>query len=119
MLALPIHPLPSPSNLLLLSTGLRNLSNLSGSCRDAVARSPALTFAATVGHICRAIRKLAAVAEVDESRPLYRGVRGVLPKGFFLPDAAGCEPQLVSIPRAPLDDTSTCLLLAPHARTPL
>ena len=46
-----------------------------------------LTFVATVGHLCHAIRKLAAVATKEEaSRPLYRGVRGVLPKGFWVPD---------------------------------
>ena len=47
----------------------------------------ALTFAATVGHICRGIRKLAAVSTPAEvSGKLYRGVRGELPRAFWLPD---------------------------------
>jgi len=55
-----------------------------------VAQHPGLTYAATVGHICRAIRKLAAVATEEEATaPLWRGVRGELERAFWLPDATG------------------------------
>ena len=55
-----------------------------------VALHPGLTYAATVGHICRAIRKLAAVATDEEAaKPLWRGVRGELNKAFWLPDEQG------------------------------
>ena len=43
-----------------INTFLRAVSQLKGAFRDRVAKDPALTFAATVGHLCRAIRKLAA-----------------------------------------------------------
>ena len=60
---------------------LRTIGKLSGLHREAYAQHPSLTFAATVGHICRAIRKLAAVARPDEmGGALYRGVRGELPR---------------------------------------
>ena len=43
-----------------------------------------------MGHICRAIRKLAAVATPEEAtRPLWRGVRGELARGFWMPDEQG------------------------------
>ena len=43
--------------------------------RREVAQHPLLSFASTVGHICRAIRKLSAVATPDESyKPLWRCV---------------------------------------------
>ena len=49
-----------------------------------------LTFAATVGHIVSAIRKLAAAATQEETtRKLYRGVRGELARGFWLRDDMG------------------------------
>ena len=69
---------------------LREVANLSGEFRRSVAHNPSLTFAATVGHICRAIRKLAAVATPEEAtRPLWRGVRGELARGFWMPDEQG------------------------------
>ena len=47
-------------------------------------RAASVTSVATVGHLCRAIRKLAAVATPSEvEAPLYRGVRGESPKGFY------------------------------------
>jgi len=53
-----------------------------------MAHDPGLTFSATVGHLCRAIRKLAAVATEEEAKkPLLRGVRGELPRTFWVPDA--------------------------------
>ena len=63
-----------------------------------------LRLASSAGHIepplsrneravlyrCRAIRKLAAVATPEESSmTLSRGVRGMLPRGFFNPDDQG------------------------------
>ena len=58
--------------------------------RRAVGRPCGGSYAATVGHICRAIRKLAAVATEEEATaPLWRGVRGELERAFWLPDAHG------------------------------
>jgi hypothetical protein len=69
---------------------LRNIGRLDASLRRRLARDPAMTFAATVGHICAAIRKLVRVNSAEECRAtLYRGVRGQLPHTFWLPDAAG------------------------------
>ena len=66
---------------------LRQIANLTGEHRVSMARHAGLTFAATIGHICSAIRKLAAVATPDEAKaPLWRGVRGVLPKTFWVAD---------------------------------
>ena len=48
------------------------------------------TFSATVGALCSAIRKLAAVTFPGETKqPLYRGVRGELPKSFWVSDKQG------------------------------
>ena len=69
---------------------LRQISSLKDHFRAQVAQHPGLTYAATVGHICRAIRKLAAVAtEKGASAPLWRSVRGELEKAFWIPDATG------------------------------
>lgn len=55
-----------------------------------MAHDTGLTFAATVGHLVSAIIKLAAVATPEEaSQPLYRAVRGELPRGFWVPDDLG------------------------------
>ena len=71
-----------------INTFLRQISSLTASFRATVGQHPGLTYAATVGHICRAIRKLAAVATPEEARaPLFRGVRGNLEKVFWVPDA--------------------------------
>jgi hypothetical protein len=71
-----------------INTFLRQISSLTDAFRHAVGQHPGLTYAATVGHICRAIRKLAAVATPDEAKaPLWRGVRGKLEKAFWLPDS--------------------------------
>ena len=73
-----------------INSFLRQIANLSGEHRDAIARHAGLTFAATVGHLISAIRKLAAVATEDECKqPLWRGVRGVLPRNFWTPDESG------------------------------
>ena len=69
---------------------LRQLALVTGSVQLELARHPQLSFIATVGHLSCAVRKLAAVAtEEESSAPLFRGVRGHLPKGFFIPDAQG------------------------------
>ena len=67
---------------------LRQIAHLTGDFRMAMARHPDLTFTAVVGHLCNAIRKLAAVA-TPPTQPLYRGVRGELPHAFWIPDAQG------------------------------
>jgi len=73
-----------------LNTFLRQIAGLSGIYRREVAQHPSFTFAATVGHLCRAIRKLAAVATPEEAvTPLWRGVRGELTRGFWVPDEQG------------------------------
>lgn len=69
---------------------LRQISKLTGEYRTAMSAHARLTFAATVGHLVKAIRKLAAVASAEEtSRLVFRGMRGELPKGFWVPDATG------------------------------
>ena len=69
---------------------LRQLAVLRGAYRTDVARSPTRTFAATIGHLCRAIRKLAAIATPEEANtPLYRGVRGELPNHTWVADSSG------------------------------
>jgi hypothetical protein len=66
---------------------LRDVVNLSDTLRHRLACHPGLTFTATVGHLCRAIRKLAAVAtDAEASQPLWRGVRGELPRSFYMLD---------------------------------
>jgi hypothetical protein len=73
-----------------LNKFLRAVAAVSGQFRTAMARDPQLSFAATIGHLCHAIRKVAAVATEEElSQPLFRGVRGELPKAFWVPDARG------------------------------
>jgi len=69
---------------------LRQVANLTGEHRLQMAQHARLSFAATIGHLCRAIRKLAAVATAEEaSAPLWRGVRGILPEQFWMPDGKG------------------------------
>ena len=73
-----------------INTFLRQISSLTDAFRAQVAQHPGLTYAATVGHICRAIRKLAAVATPEEANAkLWRGVRGELEKAFWIPDSHG------------------------------
>ena len=69
---------------------LRSLASVKGELRVVVAEDPRVAYTCTVGHICRAIRKLAAVITHEEVRePLYRGVRGVLPEDFWKEDDSG------------------------------
>ena len=69
---------------------LRQVAGLSGRYREAIARHAEVTFTATIGHLCRAVRKLAAVATHEEAaQPLWRGVRGELPRSFWAADETG------------------------------
>ena len=59
-----------------INTFLRQLAASSGAHRTALARHPALSFAATCRHLSAAVRKLAAVATTEEvARPLYRCIK--------------------------------------------
>jgi len=63
---------------------LRTVGTLRGEARAALANDVNATFTATCKHLCRAIRKLSAVATAEEvSAPLYRAVRGELPEKFW------------------------------------
>ena len=67
---------------------LRQTSKVVGEHRRILAQHPSLTFAATVGHVCRALRKLSDVASEDEiSTPLWRGMRGAVPSSFWEEDS--------------------------------
>ena len=70
---------------------LRTVGALRGEQRQALANDVDTTFTATCKHLCRAIRKLSAVATAEEvSAPLYRAVRGELPEAFWArAEAAG------------------------------
>lgn len=69
---------------------LREIGGLHGGTRQMLAQHPGYTFAATVSHLCSAIRKLAAAATPEEANAtLARGVRGELPHNFWVKDAAG------------------------------
>ena len=66
---------------------LRETSKQSRRWRVRAARDATLTYAATVAHLCSAIRKLARVTACPAR--LYRGVRGELPAAFWLRDKFG------------------------------
>ena len=69
---------------------LRRVATLDVGARRAAALDGESSFGATVGCLIAAIRKLAAVNTTeDNARKLYRGLKGVLPASFWLPDAAG------------------------------
>ena len=69
---------------------LRQVGKLTGEYRAQLARHPRLTFASTVGLLCSAIRKLSAVTTPAEAtQPLYRAVRGELPRAFWHEDKQG------------------------------
>uniref|UniRef100_A0A6V2X9S2 Mono(ADP-ribosyl)transferase n=1 Tax=Emiliania huxleyi TaxID=2903 RepID=A0A6V2X9S2_EMIHU len=69
---------------------LRNIGRLDGPLRVRLARSPGLTYSATLLHISSAIRKLARVSMPEErSRTLWRGIVGELPHTFWRADRAG------------------------------
>ena len=69
---------------------LREVSKATGAFRDRLAQHPELTFTATVRHLCRAIRKLAAHCPSEEATgTLYRGCRGELGSSFYDSDNMG------------------------------
>ena len=69
---------------------LRQIAWLTGDYRDQLAKHAGVTFTATVQLLCRAIRKLAAITLPWETRkPLYRAVRGELPRTFWVKDEQG------------------------------
>lgn len=69
---------------------LRDISRVRPSLRRHISEHPRLTYVATVGHICSAIRKLANIATPEEATtPLWRGVRGRLPTSFWMADDSG------------------------------
>lgn len=73
-----------------LNDFLRQLGKLSGVVRQGVATHPGLTFTATTALLCSAIRKLAAVTPPEElEQPLFRAVRGELPRTFWVEDKQG------------------------------
>jgi len=73
-----------------LNDFLRQLGKLTGAVRAGVAAHAGLTFTATAALLCHAIRKLAAVTSPSElEQPLYRAVRGELPRTFWVEDAQG------------------------------
>lgn len=73
-----------------INTFLRAVASLSSDYRHELADHPNLTFSATCRLIATAIRKLAAVATKEESSgTLYRGVRGELPRSFWVADSTG------------------------------
>lgn len=75
-------PAYAPLNLF-----MRQVALLQGDFRSAAYQNVDLTFSATVGHLCHAIRKICAVATLEETQqPLFRAVRGVLPRGFWNPE---------------------------------
>lgn len=58
--------------------------------RQEVLMNPLLTFSATIGHLIAGIRKLSYATSAEEANvTLYRGVRGVLPRKFWVPDSLG------------------------------
>ena len=61
--------------------------------RQRLAQVPSFTYSSTVMHLTALITKLCAIneskLEEGEEVLLYRGVSGVLPESFFVPDAQG------------------------------
>jgi len=73
-----------------INSWLRRVGTLDSQPRREAALDPERSYGATVRHIIDAIRKIAAVNTPQESdRVLYRGLRGVLPKLFWLADGLG------------------------------
>lgn len=65
---------------------LREVAKLSAEWRRMLARTPKLTYSATVGHLHSAVRKLARVTDVNKC---FRGVKGSLPPTFNVRDIQG------------------------------
>lgn len=103
-----------------INTWLRAVAKLPADERRAAALDAGSSFGATVGHLISAIRKLAAASTAQEAaRTLYRGLKGVLPASFYLPDAAGsvtrATPALSSPHPGPARTFCSHRLSAPQA----
>jgi hypothetical protein len=83
-----------------INTFLHELGKVGDGYRRKIACNPRLTYAATVGWICSALRKL---AKITGSSALFRGMKGELPAHFFEPDAQG----LVCVTEYGMMSTST------------
>ena len=80
---------------------LRGIAAATGEQRRELARHAGLTFAATVGHLCAAIRKLADVVTPEEaSTPLWAGMRGEPPRSFWVPEENAPLPELNAVTTA-------------------
>ena len=88
-----------------LNLWLRNVGRLDAFLRVSIAQDSDITYGATVGAICSALRKLARVGtpELDGGARLWRGIGGNLADAFWLPDASG----LLCITELGLMSTST------------
>lgn len=99
---------------------LRAVAKLHGAHRAGLARHPQLTFAATIRHLCSAIRKLAAVSSPDElGVPSYRGIKGKLDASFWRPDpvlgrVVATEPGFLSTSRSRTTPIDYMLADAPN-----
>jgi hypothetical protein len=79
-----------PSDMCICASHASQVADVKGSYRSFLARNASITFAATVGHICAAVRRLAAVTTPEEACiPLFRGMRGKLDQQFWVPDEQG------------------------------
>ena len=118
----------------LINEFLRQTSLLTGDYREQLAKHAGFTFAATAQHLCRAIRKLAAVilfprdphakspcvyenvhARVqvtlpfERRKPLYRSVRGELPRAFWVQDASGLVTAVETAFMSTSSNAATCI----------
>jgi hypothetical protein len=71
-----------------LNTFMREVAKVGEGWRRVLARYHRLTYAATAGHICSGLRKLASVND-SRKTSLFRGLRGELPEAFWLEDSKG------------------------------
>jgi len=79
---------------------LQQVATLHSAFRNALCQSVELTFAATVGHLCHAIRKISAVATPEElQKPLYRGARGTMPQLFWKSTQCAIDAAFMSASR--------------------
>lgn len=89
---------------------LRQIAWLSGAHREQLAKHAGVTFTATISALCRAIRKLAAITLPWETRkPLYRSVRGELPRTFWVPDEHGMVTAVETAFMSTSSNVRTCV----------
>ena len=73
-------------------------------------RGPYAILAWQVSHLCRAIRKLAAITLPYQTRkPLYRAVRGELPRPFWVADEQGLVSAVETAFMSTSSDPSTAI----------